>query len=212
MRDKLTKRIIDALRDKARADGKTQYLWDTDLRGFGAVCTKTGSCSYFIEYRMGGRGTQSKRVTIGKHGPLTPDEARKVAKGELGKVARGMDIAQAKKDQRNKLSSLTFKETVERYLAVRARDTRYWRMARTRLKSADLKAIKDRPIATITRAQIAAVIDKVQGRSNASARLLFKDMSPIFAWASEQGSGREQSNGRDAGATSLTTSRPISQR
>jgi integrase len=132
---------------------------------------------------MGGRGTQSKRITIGKHGPLTPDEARKVAKGELGKVARGMDIAQAKKDQRNKLSGLTFKETVERYLAVRAKDTRYWRMARTRLKSADVKAIQDRPIALITRAQIAAVIDTVQGRSNASARLLFKDMSPIFAWA-----------------------------
>jgi len=83
---------MDALRDKATADGKTLYLWDSDLTGFGAVCTKTGSCSYFIEYRLGGRGTPSKRVTIGKHGVLTPDEARKVAKAELGKVARGTDV------------------------------------------------------------------------------------------------------------------------
>ena len=107
MRDKLRKRVMDALRDKATADGKTLYLWDSDLTGFGAVCTKTGSCSYFIEYRLGGRGTQSKRVTIGKHGVLTPDEARKVAKAELGKVARGTDVAQAKKEQRDKLTSLS---------------------------------------------------------------------------------------------------------
>ena len=59
----------------------------------------------------------------------------------------------------------------ERYLAVHDKNTRYWRMARARLQSADVKAIQDRPIALITRAQIAAVIDKVQGRSNASARL-----------------------------------------
>ena len=183
MRDKLTKRVMDALRDKATADGKTLYLWDTDLTGFGAVCTKTGSCSYFIEYRLGGRGTQSKRLTIGKHGVLTPDEARKVAKAELGKVARGTDVAQAKKDQRDKLTGVTFKYTVERYLAVQKKDTRYWRMARARLQSADVKAIEDRPIALITRAQIVAVIDKVQERSNASARLLFGDMRPIFAWA-----------------------------
>ena len=183
MRDKLRKRVMDALRDKATADGKTLYLWDSDLTGFGAVCTKTGSCSYFIEYRLGGRGTQSKRLTIGKHGVLTPDEARKVAKAELGKVARGTDVAQAKKDQRDKLTGVTFRDTAERYVAVHEKNTRYWRMARARLQSADVKAILDRPIALITRAEIAAVIDKVQERSNASARLLFGDMRPIFAWA-----------------------------
>ena len=34
------------------------------------------------------RGTDQKRLTLGKHGVLTPDEARKLAKEELGKVAR----------------------------------------------------------------------------------------------------------------------------
>ena len=183
MRDKLTKRAMDALRDKATVESKTLYQWDTDLTGFGAVCTKTGSCSYFIEYRLGGRGTPSKRVTIGKHGVLTPDEARKVAKAELGKVARGTDVAQAKKDQRDKLAGVNFKDMVERYLALHEKNTRYWHMARARLRSNDVKAIQDRPIALITRAQIAAVIDKAQARSKASARLLFGDMRPIFAWA-----------------------------
>ena len=31
-------------------------------------------------------------MSIGKHGVLTPDEARKLAKEELGKVARGADV------------------------------------------------------------------------------------------------------------------------
>ena len=82
---------------KRQPTAKHSTYGTSDLTGFGAVCTKTVSCSYFIEYRLGGRGTQSKRLTIGKHGVLTPDEARKVAKAELGKVARGTDVAQAKK-------------------------------------------------------------------------------------------------------------------
>ena len=51
----------------------------------------------FVEYRLGGRDTTQKRMSIGKHGALTPDEARKLAK-ELGKVARGVDVAQEQKD------------------------------------------------------------------------------------------------------------------
>ena len=187
MRDKVTKRGVDALRESAANDGKTLYLWDTDLTGFGAVSTKTGACSYFIEYRLGGRGTPSRRLTIGKHGVLTPDEARKIARVELGKVNGGTDVAKAKKDERNKLTGLTFEEIVGRYLAVHAKETRYWREKRARLQSADVKAIRNRPIALIKRPEVAGIINQVQRRSKASARMLFADVRPIFAWALDQG-------------------------
>jgi integrase len=183
MRDKITKRSIDALCAEAKASGKTHYVWDTETTGFGALCTKTGSCSYFIEYRLGGRGTPSRRVTLGKHGIFTPDEARKVAREELGKVARGTDVAQVRKDERDKLTGLTFKDAVERYLAIHGRDTRYWRQKRTRLESGDVKAFRERPLATIERAQIVAALDVVQQRAHSAARVLFSDMRPIFAWA-----------------------------
>ena len=74
MREKITKRSIDALRQKAQAEGKSLYCFDSEMTGFGAVATKTGSCSYWIEYRLGGRGSPSRRVTIGKHGELTPGQ------------------------------------------------------------------------------------------------------------------------------------------
>ena len=100
MKTKITKRAVDDLRSKAKSEGRTLYLRDDELTGFGALSTKAGACSYFVEYRLGGRGTTQKRMTIGKHGALTPDEARKLAKEELGKVARRVDVAQERKDER----------------------------------------------------------------------------------------------------------------
>ena len=50
-----------------------------------------------------------------------------------------------------------------------------------------MKLIAMRPLATITRVQIAATIDKVQGRSGAAARHLFADVRPVFAWALDRG-------------------------
>ncbi|KAI96142.1 hypothetical protein T281_01585 [Rhodomicrobium udaipurense JA643] len=177
-KERITKRSIDALRSDAQVRARTLYLRDTETTGFGAVATKTGACSYFVEYRLGGRGTTQKRVTLGKHGVLTPEQARGIAKEELGKVARGTDVAQAKKDERAKLTGLTFAEAVDRYLSLHARPTRYWRQKATRLGSSDTKAFRTRPIALITRGHIAAAIDEVEKRSVSAARALFSDIRP----------------------------------
>ncbi len=117
LKARITKRAIDDLRSKAKSEGRTLYLRDDELTGFGAISTKAGACSYFVEYRLGGRGTTQKRMTIGKHGALTPDEARKLAKEELGKVARRVDVAQERKDERGKLKAGTFRELSESYFA-----------------------------------------------------------------------------------------------
>lgn len=183
MKTKITKHAVDELRCKAKGEDRTLYLRDEELTGFGAVSTKTGACSYFVEYRLGGRATTQKRMTIGRHGALTPDEARKLAKEKLGEVARGADVAQVKKEARERLASATLLDLLERYLAGHAKPTRYWTEKRARLLSDDLKALHSKPVAFIKRGEIAAVIDKVQNRSQAAARLLFADIRPIFAWA-----------------------------
>lgn len=180
---RITKRAIDDLRSRAKSDGRTLYLRDDELTGFGAVSTKTGACSYFVEYRLGGRGTTQKRMTIGKHGALTPDEARKRAKEELGKVARGADVVMEKREAREKLTGATLLDVIERYLAGHRKPTRYWKEKQARLLSDDLKALHGRPATMIKRGEIAAVIDTTQDRSRAAARLLFADIRPIFAWA-----------------------------
>lgn len=182
----ITKRVVDGLRAQAKEDGRTLYLWDADTRGFGVLATKTGSVSYFVEYRLGGRGAKNQRMTIGKHGVLTPDEARKLAKEQLGKVARGDDVAQAKKEAREKLTSQTLKEAIERFLDTNKRPGRYWVHKRARLLGKDMEPLHARPIASIKRSDVLAVMDKVKARSEAAARLLFVDLRPFFKWAVER--------------------------
>jgi integrase len=186
MKDRISKRTVDALRADAQSQGRTLYLRDSEVTGFGAVCTKAGACSYFIEYRLGGRATPQKRVTIGKHGVLTPDEARKLAREELGKVARGLDVAEHRKEKREKLAGLTFAEAVEKFLAVHSEPGRYWHEKRARLTSADVKALAAKPLSTVSRKHVADAVDKAAARSDASARLLFSDLRPFFKWANQR--------------------------
>jgi integrase len=84
---KLTKRIVQALAPKPR----DYILWDPELKGFGIRVLPSGQRTYLVQYRNGGR---TRRVKIGRHGPLTADEARTKAKELLGAVAKGTNPAQ----------------------------------------------------------------------------------------------------------------------
>ena len=121
-------------------------------------------------------------MTIGKHGALTPDEARKRAKDELGKVARGADVAQAKKEAREKLAGGTLLDLIERYLKGHAKPTRYWKEKQARLLSDDLKPLHGKPVALIKRGEIAAITTAYKTGPKHPARLLFADLRPILGW------------------------------
>ncbi len=186
---KIAKTTIDALEPKRCADGSLAdgYLWDAELKGFGCKATPGGKKVFIVQYRVGGRAGKTQRVTLGPHGKITADQARKMARSALGKIADGQDPARTKREERRKLGGQTFKDIVESFLAVHAKDTRYWHEKRARLASGDLENLCGRPIHTITRAQISGAIEAVQTRSHAAARLLFADIRPIFAWVLNRG-------------------------
>ena len=100
---KLTKRIVDATKP---APDREIFRWDSELRGFGLRVKPSGVKSYIIQYRAP-TGT-SRRMTIGQHGLLTPEEARKEAKIQLGRVAKGDDPA-AEKDPHACWTSVEFR-------------------------------------------------------------------------------------------------------
>ena len=82
-------------------EAKDSYLWDQAMKGFGVKITPRGKRVYFIQYRIGGSRGRTRRLTLGQHGILTADQARKKAKNLLGLVATGRDPAEERDQQRN---------------------------------------------------------------------------------------------------------------
>jgi integrase len=84
---KLNKRAIDALKSEA----KDYFVWDSQIAGFGVRVMPSGTKTYQAQYRMGGR---TRRVSLGAHGKITVDEARRLAKDVMGQVAMGENPAE----------------------------------------------------------------------------------------------------------------------
>jgi len=108
---KLMKRTVDA----ASASGKRYFLWDRELKGFGLKVETSGTKTYILRYRLTGHGPCAPKrfLTIGRHGPLTPEMAREEARIALGDVARGRDPA-AERSTTN--SALSFEQLAEAFL------------------------------------------------------------------------------------------------
>jgi integrase len=107
---KLTKRNIDKIQPPARGE-KDFVVWDDDVPGFGLRVKPTGVKSFVIQYRNA--AGQSRRMTIGRHGVITADQARKNAKAQFCLVAAGKDPAKSKRDLRE---APTMKELTDDYM------------------------------------------------------------------------------------------------
>ncbi len=106
---KITKRFVDTASPKA--NGSDAVFWDEELLGFGLRVKASGARSYVVQYRNAhGR---SRRHTVGKHGHLAPDQARKEARLLLADVARGQDPAEAKRSQRG---AITVSDLCRKYI------------------------------------------------------------------------------------------------
>ena len=90
---KITKRTVDS--SQTPGVGKRDYLWDDELKGFGLLLLPSGVKSYFYQYRTA-EGTD-RRITIGKHGAFTPDQARSTAEDLRQRVRSGGDPIAEKK-------------------------------------------------------------------------------------------------------------------
>jgi integrase len=105
---KLTKRAVDA----ARATMGELFLWDDELPGFGLRVKTTGAKSFLVQYRNS--NGRSRRLTVGRYGVLTLEEARRQAKLTLAEVVKGADPAENKKLARG---AMTVEELCKEYVA-----------------------------------------------------------------------------------------------
>jgi Arm DNA-binding domain len=90
---RLTKRTVESV----PIGSNPVIVWDTEVPGFGLKVTPSGRRVYFIYYRTSA-GTQ-RRPTIGRHGKVTPDEARQVARQWLAQSVTGVDVSAARQER-----------------------------------------------------------------------------------------------------------------
>ncbi|RAZ90146.1 integrase [Mesorhizobium hawassense] len=105
---KLTKTTVES----AELRAKQYTIWCSHLKGFGAFIHPTGKRTYFIDYRTSA-GVR-RRMTIGTHGTITTDQARKLAIDTMGGVVlKKEDPLQERKTRR---ASLTVAQLCDQYM------------------------------------------------------------------------------------------------
>src|SRR5690242_11421892 len=93
---RITKKAVDNLAPPP-ANKKQVMYWDSEMRGFG-ISVARHSKTYIAQHDVNGRAV---RITIGKHGVFTPEEARREARDYLNRMARGEDPRETKRRQRS---------------------------------------------------------------------------------------------------------------
>lgn len=81
-RRSISKRTVEAL----PAGGREAVYWDSALPGFGVRVYPSGSKVYLVQTRAGGK---SRRLTVGRHGLITADQARRKAARIIADIKAG---------------------------------------------------------------------------------------------------------------------------
>ena len=107
---RLTKSTVDSF--PFPESGQTFYR-DDDLKGFGL---RVGCASkvYFAEGKINNR---TVRVTLGKHGVFTSEQARNQARVVLGQIAKGINPNEASREER--IKSVTLEDAFKDFLIAR---------------------------------------------------------------------------------------------
>ena len=184
---RIGKRVVD----EAKAElGGDVFIRDQDLKGFGVRVTPAGGKSYFVEFRMGGRGAAKGRVVIGKHGsPWSPDTARKKAEEIIRGVREGINPAAVKR-QRNIIAvDLAFQRYADTFIELYAKkhQAKSWRQAEQTLALNITPLLKDRPLPDITRREVKGILEGIASTRPATARYSHATLRKLFRWAVDRG-------------------------
>jgi integrase len=195
----ISKRAVDAI--ALPEPGKRSYLWDATLKGFGCMVTDKGVRSYLIQYRIGGRGSPTRRVTIGRHGsPWTPTTARDRASELLEQVRRKVDPfdaerqalqaakteAKARLDADAALAKLAFNVAADDYIA-KAKKSLRRATEQEQVIDRDLRpAFGGTPLPLLTSDDINDQLVKVGERSPSAALKAYVALRAICAHAHDR--------------------------
>jgi integrase len=154
-------------------------VWDTYQRGLALQVQPTGYRAYKLIYRFHNR---PRWYHIGAADALALADARKLAAELMLQVIRGKDPAAEKRAVRG---AGTFAEVATRYVEEHAkRKNKSWQQADTLVRRHLLPTWGSLTAQSITRADVRAIMAKVNGP--VLANQIVKSASAIFSWAMRQ--------------------------
>ena len=187
---KLTEEGIDAL--ACEPGQKDRLVFDDTLPGLAVRITAAGGKSFLAQYTVAG---QRRRVPIGRWGAVTLKAARAAARGILGDVAKGQDVAAVRTAKREQVKAdaaadkLTLDALLSQWagLALAKRKPSYSREAVRAVRLA-FPGHLDRRADALTREDAVAALDALAragkvampGRTAAYGRA-------CYAWAGKRG-------------------------
>jgi len=204
---RITKSFIDA----AKPGDKDILFWDDRLSGFGCKVTPKGAKVFIYQYRMGGRGSPARRFTIGRHGSLTAEQARREAEVLALKVAQGTDPQRAKAETNRISIDLAFNSYVDRFheaYLIKAWPSSH-KDALSLLRRYAVPFLGNKALPNIARKDITSVLACSHDRV-ATPSLLFATLRKMMRWAVNQGDlDRSPMDGMDAPAKAPSRDRVL---
>lgn len=179
----LTDRFVQSA--KCTAGNCTDYP-DQKVRGLSLRVMRSGGRSWSLRYRRQSDGKR-QRVGIGDYPAFSLYDARAAANELLAAIARGDDPAKVRK-RPDATKPRTFGELATRYVAQHASQKRTGKEDKRILDKDILPALEGEPLATIERADIAAILNSVAARgSPVAANRTLSVVRKVFNWGVETG-------------------------
>ena len=181
MRDRTKLRISNRTVNALSVASGDEILWDGDLPGFGVRVYSSGRKQYVVQSR-GPDG--SRRVTLGGHGELTAERARRKAAEVIDRIKQGADPVPAATEAAPTVAALA-----ERYMEAHVSVSCSAHTAgiyRGSLDNHILPALGAMPIDTVTREHVSALHLRLRRTPRAANRVLMV-LSKMFSLAEAWG-------------------------
>lgn len=192
---KITKSVVDKILPSKDRD--QAFYRDDQLKGFAVRVTASGVKSFVVEKMIGGK---VKRMTLGRYGELTVEQARKEAQKLLGKIATGIDPIAEK--QAKKASAVTLSEVFNDYLKARKELKPKTLYDYKNLMRVAFSEWKSKPLLSITKDKIVKYHERLgKERGTAYANQAMRVLRALFNFAAGQY--------EDALGRSLITENPV---
>ena len=174
----ISKQTVDGLSVEARET----VFWDRDLPGFGVRVYPSGRKIYVAQSR-GPNGI--RRVSLGRHGEITADRARKLAASAIARIKRGEDPAPGPAERKD---TFTVADLAERYMEghvkVHCNAHTQW-IYEGSLRNHILPALGAKAVASVGREEVAALhygMRETPRAANRALMVLSKMFSLSEAW------------------------------